>query len=261
MTGEDDKIFGIHAVLAALHAEPDRVERVWFDEGRQDARLGELIEEARRMGIRFAFVARPKLDELAAQGRHQGVVARVQPRPLRDEQDLVAFLAGLGPAPFLLVLDEVQDPHNLGACLRSAEAAGVQGVVLPRAQSAPVTAVVSRVSCGAAERLPIFQVSNLARALGHVRAAGLWVVGTAADAPEVLYAADLRMPLALVLGGEERGLRRLTRTQCDLMVHLPLLGSVPSLNVSVATGICLYEAVRQRRMATPVATTQTGYKS
>lgn len=247
MSGADDKLFGIHAVLAALRNEPDRIERVWFDEGRQDARLHELVEETKRMGVRFVFVGRPKLDELAAQGRHQGVVARVQSRPLRDEQDLVAFLGSLEPVPFLLVLDEVQDPHNLGACLRSAEAAGVQAVVVPRAQSAPVTAVVSRVSCGAAERLPIFQVSNLARALGHVREAGLWVVGTAADAPDVLFAADLRVPVALVLGGEERGLRRLTREQCDLMVHLPLLGSIPSLNVSVAAGICLYEVVRQRR--------------
>lgn len=247
MSAEGDFLCGVHAVLAALSADPGAVERVWFDEHRHDTRIQDVVELARQAGVRFSFVPRAKLDELAGGVRHQGILARRRSAPARGERELPPFLAALQQPAFLLVLDEVQDPHNVGACLRSAEASGVQAVILPRAHSAPLTATTVRVSCGAAERVPVFQVANLARALQQIRDAGLWIVGTVPDATELLYDVDLGGPIALVLGGEERGLRRLTRAACDVLVRIPLQGAVQSLNVSVAAGVCLYETVRQRR--------------
>ncbi|MHB1951556.1 MAG: 23S rRNA (guanosine(2251)-2'-O)-methyltransferase RlmB [Acidiferrobacteraceae bacterium] len=246
MSDDGDLLCGLHAVRAALSADPGEVERVWFDDRRHDVRLQELVELARQTGVRFTFVPQAKLAELAGGVRHQGVVARRRAIPARSERELPPFLAQTHGSPFMLVLDEVQDPHNVGACLRSAEASGVHGVVLPRAQSAPLTATAIRVSCGAAERVPVFQVANLSRALQQMRDAGLWIVGAVPDAPDLLYDVDLDGPLALVVGGEEKGLRRLTREACDRLVRIPLEGGAQSLNVSVAAGVCLYEAFRQR---------------
>lgn len=248
MTDDENLVCGVHAVSSVLSQDPERVERVWFDENRHDARLQRVVDMAKKAGIRFSFVPSTKLDDLAGGLRHQGVLARRQPVLVRDERSLGSFISKLKETPFVLVLDEVQDPHNLGACLRSAEAAGVHAVILPRSQSAPLTATVARVSCGAVERVPVFQVANLSRALQLVRDAGLWIVGAVPEAENLIFDTDFRAPLALVLGGEERGLRRLTREACDVFIRIPLAGAMESLNVSVAAGICLYEVVRQRRL-------------
>jgi len=179
--------------------------------------------------------------------RHQGVIGRLQPSRERNERDLELLLDGLEHPPFLLVLDGVQDPHNLGACLRTADAAGVDAVIAPRDRAAGLTATACKVACGAAQTVPFIRVTNLARTLGRLQKAGIWLVGAAGEEDRELYQADLTGPLAIVVGGEGRGLRRLTRERCDLLVSIPMAGIVESLNVSVATGICLYEALRQRR--------------
>lgn len=246
---DDELVFGLHAVLAALEAHPERVESVWLDAIRDDRRVRELAQAARQAGIKVHRVPRTKLDQIAAGERHQGAVARVHGSEIRRFDDLPSFLAGLGHDPFLLILDGVQDPHNLGACLRTAEGAGVDAVIVPRDQAVGLTPTVRRVASGAAETVPLFQVTNLARALSELKEAGVWLVGAAGEAEADLYGADLRGPLAVVLGGEERGLRRLTREHCDFLVRIPMSGAISSLNVSVAAGVCLYEAVRQRRPA------------
>lgn len=246
---DEDLIYGVHAVLAALTESPALVADVWLDAQREDRRMGEVIAAARAARIKLQRVPRAKLEHLVPGARHQGVVARLQPTPAKDEHDLVAHIAALTSPALLLVLDGVQDPHNLGACLRTADAAGAQGVIIPRDAAAAVTATVRRIACGAAETVPVFQVTNLARSLKDLQTAGVWLVGTAGDAERDLYDIDLRGPVALVLGGEEAGMRRLTRERCDFVARLPLLGQVESLNVSVAAGVCLYEAVRQRRAA------------
>lgn len=246
---EEELVLGFHAVLAALEAHPQRVESIWLDAQRDDRRAHEIAQAARAAGIKVHRTPRAKLDQIAEGGRHQGAVARLHSADIPRFDDLPAFIAGLGHDPFLLVLDGVQDPHNLGACLRTAEGAGVDAVVVPRDQAVGLTPAVRRVAAGAAETVPLFQVTNLARTLTELKEGGVWVVGTADEAEGDLYAADLRGPLALVLGGEERGLRRLTRERCDFLVRIPMSGAVSSLNVSVAAGVCLYEAVRQRRAA------------
>lgn len=243
----EDRVYGLHAVLAALTASPQHVDAVWLDENRKDQRIHSIVRAAQAARVKLHKVPRAKLDQLAGIGQHQGVVARYRATPRQGEPELAGFLEQLPATPLLLVLDGVQDPHNLGACLRSAEAAGAHGVILPRDQSVSLTATVRRVACGAAEVVPIFQVPNLVRALKQMRERGIWLVGAAGDAKTAVFDADLRGPAALVLGGEERGLRRLTRENCDVLVHIPMLGEIESLNVSVAAGVCLYEAVRQRR--------------
>jgi 23S rRNA (guanosine2251-2'-O)-methyltransferase len=187
------------------------------------------------------------LERIAGEGRHQGVVARLKGSGTWDERDLDELLHGLEDAPFLLILDGVQDPRNLGACLRGADAAGVHAVIVPRDRSAGLSPTVSKVACGAVERVPLVRVTNLARTLKRLREQhGVWLVGTSGDAEQSLYALDLRGPLGIVMGAEGEGMRRLTREACDHLVHLPMRGGVESLNVSVASGICLYEALRQR---------------
>lgn len=246
---DDEYLFGIHAVASALAQTPDRVDTVWVDLHRSDERIAGIVSAAQAARIKLQQVPRAKLDQMAGGARHQGVVARYREAALLDEGDLTDMLARLPAPAFLLILDGVQDPHNLGACLRSADAAGVQAVIIPKDNAAPVTATVRKVASGAAERVPIVQVTNLARALKLIKDAGIWLVGTADDARQEVYDVDLRVPLAVVMGGEEAGLRRLTREHCDFLARLPMLGSVSSLNVSVAAGIVLYEAVRQRRRA------------
>lgn len=192
------------------------------------------------------MTSRKVLDEKAESTQHQGIVARVKAAKILAEHDLDELLAKTD-LPFLLILDGVTDPHNLGACLRNADAAGVQGIIVPKDNSVGLTAVVSKVACGAAETVPLFQVTNLARTMRHLQEKGVWIVGTAGEADCELYQADLKGPLAIAMGAEGKGLRRLSRECCDTLVSIPMSGSVSSLNVSVATGICLFEAVRQRR--------------
>jgi 23S rRNA (guanosine2251-2'-O)-methyltransferase len=196
--------------------------------------------------VKLHQVASEALDRVADGGRHQGVAARLHPLQTQDEPYLKSLLRRLEEPPFLLILDEVQDPHNLGACLRTAEGAGVHAVVTPRDRCAGLTPAVRKVASGAAEMVPLIQVTNLVRTMKWLQQEGVWLIGTAGEAENSLYNIDLTGSLAIVMGSEGKGMRRLTREQCDLLVKLPMAGTVESLNVSVATGVTLYEAVRQR---------------
>ncbi|MCK9531393.1 MAG: 23S rRNA (guanosine(2251)-2'-O)-methyltransferase RlmB [Gammaproteobacteria bacterium] len=241
----DALVYGLHAVESVLRT-PGRVREAWLDEGRRDQRLRGLAAQLQDAGVPHAWVRRERLDELACGERHQGAVARVRPAQSLNESHLEQLLVQLQEPAFLLVLDGVQDPHNLGACLRSADAAGVHAVIAPRDRACGLTATVRKVAVGAAETVPFVQVTNLARTLRMLRDNGVRIVGTAGETETSLFQADLTGPLALVLGAEEKGLRRLTREHCDQLVRIPMRGSVESLNVSVATGISLFEALRQR---------------
>jgi 23S rRNA (guanosine2251-2'-O)-methyltransferase len=241
-----DWVYGIHAVAALLARRPERIAELRVQEGRSDQRMQQLLDDAERAGIAVERVARAVLDQL--DGRHQGVAARLAVDYEYREADIPALLER-SARPLVLVLDGVTDPHNLGACLRSADAAGVDMVIAPRDKAAGLTPVVRKVACGAAEVVPFIQVTNLARTLRSLQDLGVWIVGAAGEADNTLYEQDLTGPVALVLGAEGSGMRRLTREYCDFLAKLPMAGSVSSLNVSVAAGICLFEAVRQRRAA------------
>jgi 23S rRNA (guanosine2251-2'-O)-methyltransferase len=243
-------VFGVHAVRHLLHqcggTESPVVTGLYVQDSRDDERVHAVVALAEEVRVPVHRVARSELDRMA-RGRHQGVVARLASRAQLDETDLTAFLASLGRPPLLLVLDGVQDPHNLGACLRSANAAGVDAVLVPRHRAVGLTPTVRKVACGAAEATPLVTVTNLARSLRALHEAGVVLIGTDDEAGELLYDVDFTPACALVMGGEAKGLRRLTREACDQLVRLPMAGSVESLNVSVAAGVCLFEAVRQRR--------------
>lgn len=243
MSGEF--IFGWHAVEAVLKREPERLQQVWIQTGRQDRRVKTITDGLDTLGVRWSVVHRKTLDEKVA-GVHQGVVAAVSESREWGEDDLMAMLAAAGEPPFLLVLDGVTDPHNLGACMRTADAVGVQAVIVPKDKSATLTPVARKVACGAAETVPFVRVTNLARCLRALQEQGVWLVGTAGEAGSTLYQANFTGPVALVMGAEGKGMRRLTREHCDALINIPMLGHVDSLNVSVATGVCLYEALRQR---------------
>jgi 23S rRNA (guanosine2251-2'-O)-methyltransferase len=243
-----DLVYGLHAVRAVIDRAPERLLELWMAEPRHDARARDLKERAQAAGLKVQLVGNESLAKLAGDVAHQGVVAAVRPLKPWDEETLVASL-GTVPDPLLLVLDGVTDPHNLGACLRTADAAGVRAVILPKDRSASVDAVARKVAAGAAEFVPTVPVTNLARALSRLKENGIWVVGMDGEADQTLYAADLNRPLALVLGAEGFGLRRLTRDSCDFLVRIPMAGQVESLNVSVAAGIALFEAGRQRTAA------------
>ncbi len=245
MADETQWVIGFHAVHAALE-KGRTVTEIRVDSQRRDKRVKDMMAAARESGIKTVQASSRELDDLVGGANHQGVVARVRAPQSHDEAFLKALIERLDVAPFLLILDGVQDPHNLGACLRTAEAAGVQAVVAPRDRSVGLNATVCKVASGAAEIVPFIQVTNLARTLQWLKQAGVWLIGTAGEADQQIYQTDLLGPLAIVMGGEGKGLRRLTREQCDLLVFLPMMGSVESLNVSVATGVALYEAVRQR---------------
>lgn len=247
----EDFIVGLHAVLTALKQRAERVAGVWVSADRIDKRVQGVLDAAREAGVKFHRVPRAKLDEMARGLRHQGAIARVRMAPAAGEAGLSAHVASLSGPALLLVLDGVQDPHNLGACLRVADATGCAAVILPRDRAAPVSAVARRAASGAAESVKLFQVVNLARTMRDLQEAGFWLVGATQDAPDEVYDVDLTGRIALVLGGEGQGLRRLTREHCDRLVRIPMAGVVESLNVSVAAGICLYEAVRQRRDSAP----------
>jgi 23S rRNA (guanosine2251-2'-O)-methyltransferase len=239
-----EKIYGVHAVEALLRHHPKRVKQIWLAEGRSDPRVQTLIELANENRVQVGQAERREMDAWV-EGVHQGVVAEVSPSQVWGEAMLDELLDRTEGAPLLLVLDGVTDPHNLGACLRSADAAGALAVIVPKDKSATLTPVV-RKACGAAEVIPLVAVTNLARTLEKLQQRGLWVVGTAGEAEVSMYDQDLTGPTILIMGAEGKGMRRLTREHCDYLVNLPMAGSVSSLNVSVATGVCLFEAQRQR---------------
>lgn len=242
-------VYGLHAVDAALRKQPESIQRLLLDKGRADKRMTALETLAQNQGVPVERCNRKALDILA-EGRHQGVVAMVRKTADADnrwdEGRFLQWLDGRTEPVLLLVLDGVTDPHNLGACLRSADAAGVHAVIAPKDGAAGLTPVVRKVACGAAEVVPFVQVTNLSRTLKALQKAGVWLFGADGEAEKTIYNSDLRGPVALVMGAEGAGLRRLTREHCDHLVRLPMAGSVSSLNVSVATGVCLFEAVRQR---------------
>ena len=238
---------GIHAVRSAIKHGPERIVEVLTDGRRQDRRLKPLLDELKRLGVSVTPRDKATLDKLTAGANHQGIIVRTRVPTARNESQLDDLLQSLDEPPLLLVLDGVTDPHNLGACLRTADAAGVHAVLAPRDKSVGLTPIVCKVASGAAETVPFFQVTNLARSLRHLQDQHrVFVVGTAGEATHDLFEANLCGPLALVLGAEGEGMRRLTREHCDLLVSLPMRGQVESLNVSVAAGVCLYEALRQR---------------
>ncbi|MCU0803471.1 MAG: 23S rRNA (guanosine(2251)-2'-O)-methyltransferase RlmB [Burkholderiales bacterium] len=240
-------IFGFHAVLARLRAQPASVVEIFLDESRQDARARDVVTAAGRAGVALHRVPAKRLDGFYGGGRHQGVVARVVPAQAKTSLD--DLLDALQEPPLLLVLDGVTDPHNLGACLRVADAAGVHAVVAPKDRSAGLSATVMKVASGAADTVPFFPVTNLARTLNELKERSIWVVGTDDAAPQDLYHADLPPAVAWVMGSEGEGMRRLTRDTCDLLVRIPMYGAVESLNVSVAAGLCVYESRRRRAAA------------
>lgn len=241
----EEFVFGWHAVEAVLKREPGRLQRVWIQTGRQDKRVKTITDSLDELGVKWAVVHRRELDERVG-GVHQGVVAAVSESREWTEDDLLTQLAENDKPPFLLVLDGVTDPHNLGACMRTCDAVGIQAVIVPKDKSASLTAVARKVACGAAETVPFVRVTNLARFLRTLKDQGVWLIGTAGEAESTLYQADFKGPVALVMGAEGAGMRRLTREHCDQLINIPMLGHVDSLNVSVATGVCLYEALRQR---------------
>lgn len=239
-----DLVFGIHAVEAFLQRAPQDVLELFVMKDRDDKRMQPIIQLARQNGVSVQFCNRKTLDDMVG-GQHQGIVAKARLQSSGTEADLAAIVAA-NDKPFILILDGVTDPHNLGAILRSADAAGVHAVVAPKDRSVKLTSVVRKVACGAAESVPFITITNLARTMRELQEAGVWIVGTAGETETLVYDADLKGPLALVLGAEGEGLRRLTRETCDSLVKIPMFGTVSSLNVSVAAGICLFEAVRQR---------------
>ena len=241
-------LFGFHAVTVRLKTAPQSVSEVHVDAGRRDARMRQFVERAQAAGVRVVDSDDARLTGLAGGARHQGVVAKVTPLAPRHSLDevLEAVEAAHADPALVLVLDGVTDPHNLGACLRVADAAGAHAVVAPKDHAVGLNATVAKVASGAAETVPYLMVTNLARSLSELKERDLRIIGTSDDALRTLYQADLRGPVALVLGAEGAGLRQLTRRTCDELVRIPMVGAVESLNVSVAAGVCLYEARRQR---------------
>ncbi|MBS0402311.1 MAG: 23S rRNA (guanosine(2251)-2'-O)-methyltransferase RlmB [Proteobacteria bacterium] len=237
-------LFGFHAVGVRLKTAPASIVEVYVDATRRDARMKQFLSRAAEAGVRVIEADAARLARLAGGVGHQGVVARVQ--ALEGGRTLDELLDDLTEPALLLVLDGVTDPHNLGACLRVADGAGAHAVIAPKDHAAGINATVAKVASGAAETMPYFMVTNLARTLNELKQRGIWVIGTAGEAEQSLYAADLKVPTALVLGAEGPGLRQLTRKTCDALVRIPMQGAVESLNVSVASGVCLYEARRQR---------------
>ncbi len=248
MSAPTKVLFGFHAVGVRLKTAPQSVVEIYVDSTRRDARMRQFVQRAKEVGVRLIEADGLRIAKLAGSHGHQGVAARVQ--PVAQQHSLDALLEQLeadGVAnPLLLVLDGVTDPHNLGACLRVADGAGAHAVIAPKDHAVGINATVAKVASGAAETVPYFMVTNLARTLGELKERGIWVIGTSGDAEQNLYQADLKGPVALVLGAEGPGMRQLTRKTCDALVSIPMQGAVESLNVSVASAVCLYEARRQR---------------
>lgn len=242
-----DLVHGIHAVTSIAQHNPERLVELFVLQGRRDKAVDTILQLARKAGVRAQECQRKTLDQKANGENHQGVVAVVNAPKSYHDNDLPALCEKAGRNACFLVLDNVTDPHNLGACLRTADAAGVTAVIVPKDKSAKITSTVSKVASGAAETMPLVVVTNLARALRSLQELGVWVLGTAGEATDSLYQADFSGPVALVMGAEGSGMRRLTREHCDQLIAIPLVGSVSSLNVSVAAGVCLFEMVRQRQ--------------
>jgi 23S rRNA (guanosine2251-2'-O)-methyltransferase len=245
-SSQTDLIFGLHAIQAALDVPVSRIKEIWLADERHDKRIDSIISAAKKHKIIIQKVSREELDEMLPDVQHQGGIAKSKPLKALDETDLFGLLDTLDEPPFLLILDGVQDPHNLGACMRTAEAAGAHAVIAPKDRASSLTHTALKVSSGAAERLPFIQITNLARVLRELQQYGVWLVGTSGDSEMTLFEADLKGPLAIVLGAEGKGIRRLTREHCDQTVYIPMKGGAESLNVSVAAGVCLFEASRQR---------------
>ncbi len=249
MAKNDEIVYGIHALNAFIAHSPERLIEVWFLKDREDERINSIIHLVKDLGVSYQLVSKKALDEKSESSQHQGVLARVTAGKTFDDNDIDDIYQGAirkGEAPFFLLLDGVTDPHNLGACIRNADAAGVHAIIVPKDNAARITAVVRKVAVGAAETVPLIQVTNLARAMSMLQQRNIWIIGTAGEAEKNIYDVKLSGAIALVMGAEEKGMRRLTRENCDELVKLPMAGSVSSLNVSVATGICLFEIVRQR---------------
>jgi 23S rRNA (guanosine2251-2'-O)-methyltransferase len=240
-------IYGFHAVTSRLRQSPAVVKEIYIDAAREDGRVHELLKAAESRGARVMRVDDKRLDGLTHHARHQGVAARIEPPPLPTHIEDV--LEAVKEPPLLLILDGVTDPHNLGACLRVADAMGAHAIIAPKDRSAGITAAVSKVASGAAEAVPYITVTNLARSMRELKEKGVWLVGADERAQQALFEARVAGPLAWVLGAEGEGMRRLTRETCDELVRIPMYGSVESLNVSVSAGICLAETRRQRQMA------------
>ena len=247
-------VYGMHAVRALIDRAPERVLELWLAEPRDDARARDLKQAAVSVGLRVQMVGADGLSKLVGEVAHQGAVASVRALRAWDEEDLIRALDALDEDPLLLVLDGITDPHNLGACLRTADAAGVHAVVIPRDRAATVDGTVRKVAAGAAEFVPVASVTNLARTLDMLKGRNIWVVGTDGDAAQSVYGVRLTGALALVLGAEGGGMRRLTRERCDFLARIPMAGWVQSLNVSVAAGVALFEARRQRIGVSPPGT-------
>ena len=237
-------LFGFHAVGVRLKTAPQSIVEIYFEPTRRDARMRQFVAKAQEAGVRLIEADALRIAKLSGSHGHQGVAARVEALP--QVHSLDELLESLTEPALLLVLDGVTDPHNLGACLRVADGAGVHAVIAPKDHAVGVNATVAKVASGAAETVPYFMVTNLARTLNELKERNIWCIGTSDDAPKTLYEVDLKGPVALVLGAEGEGIRQLTRKTCDELVRLPMKGAVESLNVSVASGVCLYEAVRQR---------------
>ncbi|MFZ5522192.1 MAG: 23S rRNA (guanosine(2251)-2'-O)-methyltransferase RlmB [Pseudomonadota bacterium] len=240
-------LFGFHALTVRLKTAPGSIREVHIDASRRDQRMRQFLARAEAAGVRIVESDDERLHKLCGTHRHQGVAAKVD--AVEQARSLDDLLDALAEPPLLLVLDGVTDPHNLGACLRVADGAGAHAVIAPKDHAVGINATVAKVASGAAETVPYFMVTNLARTLGELKERDIWITGTADDAPATLYEADLRRPTAVVLGAEGSGMRQLTRKTCDELVSIPMRGAVESLNVSVASGICLYEARRQRGWA------------
>ncbi|MDP3374831.1 MAG: 23S rRNA (guanosine(2251)-2'-O)-methyltransferase RlmB [Hydrogenophaga sp.] len=240
-------LFGFHAVGVRLKTAPKSVIEIYYEPTRRDMRMRQFLDRAREAGVRLIEADGLRLAKLAGSHGHQGVAARVEAlAQVHSLDELLEKLEAEGTVPLLLVLDGITDPHNLGACLRVADGAGAHAVIAPKDHAAGINATVAKVASGAAETMPYFMVTNLARTLGELKERNIWVIGTSDDAPKTLYQVDLKGPTALVLGAEGEGMRQLTRKTCDELVSIPMQGAVESLNVSVASGVCLYEALRQR---------------
>ena len=240
-------LFGFHAVGVRLKTAPQSIIEIYFEPTRRDQRMRQFIDRAKEAGVRLIEADGLRIAKLAGSQGHQGVAARVhEVEQARSLDDLLEQLEAANIPPLLLVLDGVTDPHNLGACLRVADGAGAHAVIAPKDHAVGINATVAKVASGAAETMPYFMVTNLARTLNELKERNIWIIGTSGDAPKTLYEVDLKGPVALVLGAEGPGMRQLTRKTCDELVGIPMKGAVESLNVSVASGVCLYEALRQR---------------
>jgi 23S rRNA (guanosine2251-2'-O)-methyltransferase len=239
-------IYGLHSVLALAQKNSQQIDEILIQEKRKDRRVQEILQLAKQKQVRINFVTHSILDNLCETKNHQGIIAKVKQVANKTECDLMQLLDELKAPAFLLIIDGVQDPHNLGACLRTADAAGVHAVIVPQDRATGLTPVVRKVASGAAENIPFIPVPNLVRTINKLQEMGIWLVGADDQAKTSIFTVDLTGPIAIVVGAEGTGLRRLTKQHCDYLAHIPMAGSVASLNVSVATGVCLFETVRQR---------------